>query len=93
MSYDDHKNTDNKKCKYDACLTIKNEIKPQGKIGVKTVKRGKIAVFTYKRDYKNLGAVYDYIFGKWLINSNNKLKNIPVMEKKLNKFIETNKNN
>ena len=91
ISYDDPKVTPNEKCKYDACLTIDKEIKPIGKIGTKIIKGGKYAIFTYKGDYKNLGIVYDIIFGNWLINSNYKIRNIPIFEIKETLISETNK--
>ncbi len=93
ISYDDPKITQNDKCKYDACLTIDANIKPNGKVGVKTIKGGKYAVFIYKGDYKNLGIIYDKIFGDWLINSHYKIRNIPVFEIKDNPISETNKSN
>ncbi len=92
ISYDDPKITPNEKCKYDVCLTVDKEIKPVGKIGTKSIKGGKYAIFTYKGDYKNLGIVYDKIFGNWLINSNYKIRNIPVFEIKENPLSETDKN-
>lgn len=93
ISYDDPKITPDDKCKYDACLTVDTKIKPQGKIGTKTIKGGKFAMFTYKGDYKNLGVVYDNIFGKWLMNSQYKLRNVPVFEIKDNPIDEKNKKN
>jgi AraC family transcriptional regulator len=93
ISYDDPKITQSEKCKYDACLTVNEKIKPIGKIGSKTIKGGKYAVFTYKGDYKNLGIIYDKVFGNWLINSNYKMRNVPVFEIKENSISETDKNN
>lgn len=84
ISYDDPKITNSDKCKYDACLTIEREIEPHGKIGIKTIKGGKYAIFTYKGAYKYLEEVYDYIFGKWLINSDFELRETPVLAKKEN---------
>jgi len=92
ISYNDPKITPKEKCKYDACLSINKDLKPDGKIGVKTIKGGKYAVFNYKGDYKNLGIIYDRIFGDWLINSGYRLRNVPVYEIKENPISETDKN-
>lgn len=92
ISYDDPKITENDKCKYDACLTIKKAFKPQGKFGIKKIQGGKFAVFTYQGNYKNLGAVYDTIFGEWLINNQYELRNVPVIEKKANDISQTDTN-
>ena len=84
ISYDDPKVTEKEYCRYDACLTINQSVKPQGKIGVKKIEGGKFAVFTYQGSYDNWGEVYDIIYDSWLINSEYDLRNVPVMEKYLN---------
>ncbi len=83
ISYDDPSVTEVEKCRYEACFTINQPINPKGNIGVKTIKGGKFAVFSYKGDYDNWGVIYDYIFDQWLINSTYELRNQPVMEKYL----------
>jgi len=84
ISYDDPKVTEKENCRYDACLTIHQAVRTEGKIGVKKIQGGKFAVFSYKGSYENWGEVYDVIYDKWLINSKYDLRNVPVMEKYLN---------
>ena len=84
ISYDDPKVTEKENCRFDACLTIHQPVEPHGKIGVKKIKGGKFAVFSYQGSYDNWGEVYDIIYDKWLINSEYNLRNVPVMEKYLN---------
>jgi AraC family transcriptional regulator len=45
ISYDDPKITQLDKCRYDACITIPEGIKPEGEIGVKDIAPGKYAVY------------------------------------------------
>ena len=89
ISYDDPKVTEKENCRFDACLTIYQPVKPQGKIGVKKIEGGKFAVFNFQGSYDNWGEVYDIIYDKWLINSDYNLRNFPVMEKYLNSPLQT----
>lgn len=81
ISYDDPEITEKNKCRYDACITINQAIKPIGRIGVKKIKAGKFAVFSYKGSYDNWGDIYDSIYNKWVFESEFELRNIPAMEK------------
>ncbi len=83
ISYDDPSVTAPDKCRYEACFTLNIPISPNGEIGIKKIKGGKFAVFTYKGSYTDWEAVYDYIFDCWLVNSNYNLRNLPIMEKYL----------
>lgn len=60
------------------------EVKAKGEIGVKEIRGGKFAVFTYQGSYEHMGSVYDTIYGKWLPESDCKLRNAPGFEKYLN---------
>ncbi len=84
ISHDDPKITKSKNCRYDACLTIHKTVIPKGKIGIKKIDGGKFAVFKYQGSYTNLGEVYDTIFSDWYSKCNYELRNIPIMEKKVN---------
>lgn len=81
IAYDDPNITDADKIRYDACLIIHKEAKPEGNVGIKTLKEGKFAMFHYTGSYKNLSSVYDYIFNEWLLNSDYELRDEPVREK------------
>ena len=81
ISYDDPNMTDTNKIRYDACLIIHKEAKPEGEVGIKQLKGGKFAMFHYTGSYKNLSKVYDYIFNEWLLDSEYELRDEPVREK------------
>lgn len=83
ISYDDPRITEPELCRYEACISIKNDIKPDGKIGVKTIGGGRYAVFKVTGPYTLLAPSYDYIFGKWVPQSNVELRNEPNFEKYL----------
>lgn len=81
LPHDDPKVTDEDKIRYDACLVVHKDAEPTGKIGVKTLKGGKFAVFLYQGSYKYFAEVYDYIFNDWLLNSEHELRDEPVRER------------
>lgn len=76
--------TDEQHIRYDACIAIRKEIKPEGEIGYKLINGGKYAVFRYKGAYQKLGEAYDYIYAQWLTSSQYKLANEPAFEMYLN---------
>ncbi len=87
--HDDTEITEAEKCRYDACITIDTDLKPEGQIGVKKIQGGKYAVFTYKGPYKNLNEIYNEIYGEWFPKSGVELAETPLLEKYLNDPSET----
>ncbi|WP_347925748.1 AraC family transcriptional regulator [Pontimicrobium sp. SW4] len=81
LPYDDPKVTDEDKLRYDACLIIHKNAKPNGEVGFKTLNGGKFAVFLYQGSYKYFSQVYDYIFNEWLMDTNYELRDEPVRER------------
>lgn len=81
IPYDDPNMTDADKIRYDACLVIHKEAKSEGDVGIKTLRRGKFAMFHYTGSYKRLPEVYDYIFNEWLLNTEYELRDEPIREK------------
>ena len=81
VSYDDPNITEADKIRYDACLVVHKEARPEGEVGIKTLNGGKFAMFHYTGSYKNLSYVYNYVFNEWLLNSEYELRDEPVREK------------
>ncbi len=84
ISHDDPKITEPNKLRYDACIVISKEVKPEGEIGVQDIEGGRYAIFTHKGPYENFTKSYDYIFGKWLPESGFELRDVKSFEKYLN---------
>jgi AraC family transcriptional regulator len=84
VSHDDPQITEADKCRYDACITVSREVKPEGKVGVKTLEGGPYAVFRYQGPYSGLGEAYSYIYRTWLPGSGKELRDHPCFEKYLN---------
>jgi len=84
ISHDDPTITEPEKCRYEACIAVSGDVKPEGKIGVKTIPAGKYAVFTVKGSYNNLLPSYGYIFGRWMQENKVEFSDEPAFEKYLN---------
>lgn len=84
VSHDDPKVTEAEKLRYDACVVIDKNLEPQGEVGAKTIDGGKYAIFIHKGPYENFKYTYDQIFGNWLPESGEKLRELPCFEKYLN---------
>ena len=84
ISHDDPSITDSEKLRYEACIVISKDIKPEGEIGVKEIVGGKYAVFMHKGPYENFQQTYDAIYKKWLPESGYELNEQPCFELYLN---------
>ena len=84
ISYDDPNVTEPDRCRYEACLTVSKEVKPEGEIGFKIIPGGRHLVIKYKGPYEGFHEVYDYIFGKYIHENNLELKEEPCFENYLN---------
>jgi len=84
ISHDDPEVTEAEKLRYDACVVISKDIKPEGEVGVKIVAGGKYAMFLHKGPYSGFQEVYNYIYGAWLQESGSELREQPCFEKYLN---------
>lgn len=84
ISLDDPQITDPDRCRYQACFSVKKEVKPEGEVGCKTIDGGRYAIFRHKGTYENFGQTYDYIYGPWLSESGCQLRDTPGFEKYLN---------
>lgn len=84
ISYDDPTITEASKLRYDACITIKKEVAPEGEIGVKEIVGGKYAIFRHTGPYEKFSETYNYIFSQWIPEKKAELRNTPCFELYLN---------
>ncbi|WP_299367393.1 GyrI-like domain-containing protein [Winogradskyella sp.] len=81
IPHDDPNVTEPDKIRYDACLIIHKDAKPNGDVGVKTLKGGKYAMFLYQGSYKHFAQAYDYMFNEWLLNTEYEVRDVPCRER------------
>ncbi len=80
ISHDNPDITEKDKLRYDACVTITGDIKPEGEVGTQIVHGGRYSVFLHKGSYEKLGDTYNAIFSQWLPTSNEKLRDLPCFD-------------
>lgn len=84
VGYDDPEVTPPEKIRYDACVTVDDDIEPDGEMGVQTIGGGAYAVTIHHGPYGNLGETYAALCGEWLPRSGRALRTAPCMEIYLN---------
>jgi AraC family transcriptional regulator len=89
LCYDDPDITPAEKIRYDACLTIDQDIKPEGEIGVQTIEGGLYAMATLHGPYTGLSDLYAQICGQWIPAGGYEIRSLPSFEVYLNSPEET----
>ncbi|MBT3424751.1 MAG: AraC family transcriptional regulator [Bacteroidetes bacterium] len=84
ISHDDPGITETEKLRYDACVSIRKDAKPEGEVGYKEIEGGKYAIFRHNGPYENFEKSYAYIIQEWLPESGEQLRELPCLEKYLN---------
>lgn len=74
LSFDDPTITSPEKCRFYACFTVKEKVKPTGPFGVQNIEGGLYAIFTLKGSYSGLSSLYYNIYLKWLPDSDYSLR-------------------
>jgi AraC family transcriptional regulator len=85
ISHDSPDITDADKLRYDACITLNQPIQPQGEFNLQTIAGGRYALFFHKGSYEQFDETYRLIFGQWLGQSDERLRDAPVFERYLNR--------
>lgn len=85
LSHDSPEITPAEKLRYDACITIDKNEKPEGEVGIQTIRDGRYAVFLHKGPYEKFSDTYNAIFSGWLPASGEKLRDAPCFEVYLNR--------
>ncbi|MGB5866322.1 MAG: AraC family transcriptional regulator [Arcobacteraceae bacterium] len=85
IGHDNPHVTEVEKLRYDACISWDDKtVKPQGEIQSKIIDGGKYAMFLHKGAYTELINTYDGV-SDWIVQSGVKLRDLPIIEKYLNK--------
>lgn len=89
ISYDDPQVTPPEKIRYDACVTVSDDVEGEGDIGIQIISGGDYAVVTHKGPYEKLESTYALIMGQWLPSSGKEFAEIPCFEVYLNDPAQT----
>jgi len=80
ICHDDPAVTPREKVRYDACITVNQQFRAHGDIGVQLVAGGDYAVLTHFGPYEKLGGSYARLLGQWLPRSGRRLRATPCLE-------------
>ena len=81
MALDDPQIVERDKCRFDACVALRDPIPPQGEVGQKILPGGRFAVFIHRGPYSQLEKAFDEIFRLWYPTSHEQLADaIPFCE-------------
>ena len=84
ICYDDPEVTPPEKIRYDACVTVGDDVEVEGEIGDQTIEGGEYAIFTHRGPLEKLLQTYQEIFGEWAPASGRVIKAGPSFEVYLN---------
>jgi len=84
ISHDDPQVTPPEKIRYDACVTVGNNVEGEGEVGIQTIGGGTFAVTTHKGPYEKLEVTYAELMGKWLPQSGKEMTEKSCFEVYLN---------
>lgn len=84
VCHDDPQVTPPDKIRYDACITIDNDVEIESNIGKQTIAGGRYAIITHKGPYNTIENAYAQFMGQWLPQSGKQLRDVPCFEVYLN---------
>lgn len=84
LSHDDPEVTPPDKIRYDACITVSDDFRPRGDVGVQVIGGRDYAVMTHFGPYEKLNESYTKLLGQWLPRSGRELNSGPSLEFYLN---------
>ncbi|PIF05444.1 MAG: AraC family transcriptional regulator [Draconibacterium sp.] len=84
ISFDDPNITEEKKCRFYACVSTDKKIKAEAAFGTFTIEEGKFARFIHKGAYSGLNDLYQAIYAAWVPDNYDKIRNSNSFEKYLN---------
>ncbi len=80
ICHDDPEVTPEDKIRYDAAITIRREVKPEGDIGLQTIPAGNYAVTTHRGPYDNLHEKWSALCGQWIPQNGRQFRIAPSFE-------------
>jgi len=80
LSHDDPCVTAPENLRYDACISVGDDFKPSGDIGIQTIPGGDYAVLTHFGPYEKFSESYAKLLGEWLPRSGRELRSASCFE-------------
>ena len=89
LCHDDPNVTEASKIRYDCCITVDDSFEASGEITKQSIAGGRYAVLTHKGCYSKLSESYDWLYGVWLKDSGEEVRDVPPYEVYLNDASQT----
>lgn len=80
IGHDDPEVTPPDKTRYDACISVDENIEGEGEVGVQEISGGNYAIVRHKGPYEKLAQTYCALLGKWLPGSGHEIRDAPPFE-------------
>jgi AraC family transcriptional regulator len=72
--------TEPDKIRYDACLTVDDQFKATGEVGVQEIPGGLYAIVTHRGPYEKFEETYHQLFREWVPTCGHELRSFPCFE-------------
>jgi len=89
IGYDDPATVPEDELRSRACVTVSKPCTLEAPLERITIEGGRYAVLRYKGSYEALPAIYQWLFGTWLLQSGYELRDAPPFEEYLNTPLDT----
>lgn len=80
VCHDDPEVTPLDKVRYDACLTVGADVRPEGDVGIQEIGGGEYATTTHRGSYENLHETYAKLCGQWIPTQGREVSSAPSIE-------------
>ncbi len=80
LAHDDPHVTPPGKCRYDACVPVPADTRPEREIGIADIPAGTAAVLRFAGSREQIAAAYDALYGRWLPQSGYQPADTPCYE-------------
>jgi AraC family transcriptional regulator len=80
VCHDDPEVTGAEKLRYDCCVTVGDDVGPEGEVGVQVLEGGEHAVLTHRGPYTGLPDAWRWLYGVWLPGSGREPRHAPPFE-------------
>ena len=89
LCHDDPDVTPQEKIRLDCCVTVGDNVKPEGEVELQTIPDGEYIILTHRGSYSGLAESYCWLYGEWLPASGREFANRPPFEIYVNNPSET----
>jgi len=84
LAHDDPEVTAPAQLRYDACITVGQNVEPGGNVGVQEIAGGEFAITRHHGSYEGLPQTYFRLCGEWLPASGREVRSAPAFEVYIN---------